>query len=113
MVSNIIVKAKVKEVAKGFNVASDVSEALDRKVNQLIVEACERAKANKRTTLMGKDIGTPMMTLRAQKINRICPRNYRNESITEISLEIQMVLSLLPKAKILNLRSEQRFSTYS
>ena len=52
----VIVKAKIKDVAKGLNVASDVSEALNQKVIKIIEEACERAKANKRTTVMGKDV---------------------------------------------------------
>lgn len=53
---SIIVKTKIKEMAHDMNVASDVSIALEKKVKALIDEGCERAKANKRNTLMGKDI---------------------------------------------------------
>lgn len=56
MSENVIVKAKIKDIAKEFNVAGDVAEALNKKVVAMIREGCERAKANKRSTLMGKDI---------------------------------------------------------
>ncbi len=52
----VVVKAKIKDIAQGFNVAGDVADALNAKVVALIKEGCERAKGNKRTTLMGKDI---------------------------------------------------------
>jgi histone H3/H4 len=52
----IIVKAKIKEVAGDYNVAGDVAEALNKKVEQVIRDACERAKANNRKTVMAKDL---------------------------------------------------------
>ena len=52
----IIVKAKVKEIAGDYNVAGDVAEALNKKAEQLIRDACERAKANNRKTVMAKDL---------------------------------------------------------
>ncbi len=52
----LVVKAKIKDVAKGFNVAGDVAEALDKKVTQLVKDACKRAEANNRRTLMAKDL---------------------------------------------------------
>lgn len=56
MTENLIVKAKLKEVAKGFNVAGDLAEALNQKVNQLVKDACARAEGNGRKTVMAKDI---------------------------------------------------------
>lgn len=52
----IIVKAKIKEVAGDFNVASDVAEALNSKVEQIVKDACARAEANGRKTIMPKDL---------------------------------------------------------
>jgi len=52
----LVVKAKIKDVVSGFNVASDFAEALDRKVQTLIKDACKRAEANNRKTVMGKDL---------------------------------------------------------
>ncbi|NOZ80082.1 MAG: DUF1931 domain-containing protein [DPANN group archaeon] len=55
----VIVKAKVKELTKEFgdySVASDFSEKLDEKVKALIKEACERANANSRKTVMARDL---------------------------------------------------------
>jgi histone H3/H4 len=52
----IIVKAKIKEFAPGFNVAGDVADALDAKAKDLLKAACERAQANGRKTVMAKDL---------------------------------------------------------
>ena len=57
----LVVKAQIKEVAKGpggeqLSVAGDFADALDKKVNDLVVEACKRAKANGRNTVMPKDL---------------------------------------------------------
>lgn len=52
----VIVKAKIKEFAPGFNIAGDVAEALDKKAKELIKSACERAQANNRKTVMAKDL---------------------------------------------------------
>ncbi len=49
-------KSKIKEVVKDLNVASDVAEALNKKVEQLLLEAAERAKANGRRTLQARDL---------------------------------------------------------
>jgi len=53
---SLIVKAKIKEAAKGFNVASDLADALDKAVEELIKKACERAESNGRKTVMAKDL---------------------------------------------------------
>ncbi len=47
---------QVKEVAGEFSVAGDFYEALDKKVEELIKKATERAKANNRKTVMAKDL---------------------------------------------------------
>lgn len=52
----IIVKAKIKEVAGDYNVAGDVAEALNKKVEQMVKDACARAEANGRKTVMAKDL---------------------------------------------------------
>ena len=52
----IIVKAQVKEECRTMNVSADFYEKLDKKVKDIIKESIERARANKRTTVMGKDL---------------------------------------------------------
>ncbi|MBS3176662.1 DUF1931 domain-containing protein [Candidatus Woesearchaeota archaeon] len=52
----LIVKAKLKEAAKGFNVAGDLADALDKKVQEFVKSACKRAEANGRKTVMAKDL---------------------------------------------------------
>lgn len=52
----LIVKAKIKEVTAGYNVAGDFAEALDAKVRDLIRDAVKRAEGNNRKTVMAKDL---------------------------------------------------------
>lgn len=52
----IVVKAQIKEVAKEFNISGDFAETLDKKVVQIVHDACERARANNRRTVMAKDL---------------------------------------------------------
>ncbi len=56
MAEMLIVKAKIKEVAKDCNVGGDVAEALSKMVEHMIERAAERAKANERKTIQGKDV---------------------------------------------------------
>ncbi|MFH1173544.1 MAG: DUF1931 domain-containing protein [archaeon] len=56
MSDTIIVKSKIKELVGNYNVSSDFSEELDKKVKLLIADAVKRAEANGRKTVMGKDI---------------------------------------------------------
>ncbi len=56
MAENVVVKAKIKEVAQGANVASDFADALNVKVIELIKAAVARADANGRKTVMSKDL---------------------------------------------------------
>ena len=56
MSEGLIVKAKIKDAAKGFNVAGDFPDMLSEKVQQLIKDACKRAESNNRKTVMAKDL---------------------------------------------------------
>ena len=60
MGTDIIVKAQVKEAAKiddkVLNVAAEFYDALSKKVSEMVKEACKRARANGRNTLMAKDV---------------------------------------------------------
>jgi len=52
----IIVKSKVKETIKNCNCASDLGDALNCVANHLVSKACERCKANKRSTIQPRDL---------------------------------------------------------
>ena len=52
----LIVVSNIKKIAKKINVASDVPDSLNKKIEQIIKDAIARAKANNRKTLQGKDI---------------------------------------------------------
>ena len=57
----LVIKAQVKDAVKatGYgidNVSGDFAEKLDLKVQELVKEACRRAKENGRKTVMSKDL---------------------------------------------------------
>ena len=52
----IIVRSRIKDFTKDLNVSSDFADVLEKKTIELIKQACERAKANNRRTVMGKDL---------------------------------------------------------
>ncbi|MEM4755694.1 MAG: DUF1931 domain-containing protein [Candidatus Woesearchaeota archaeon] len=52
----LVVRAKLKDVVPGYNVAGDLAEALDAKVRQLLKDAAKRAEGNGRKTIMAKDL---------------------------------------------------------
>ena len=60
MGTGLIVRSQIKNYAKvgekRLSVSSDFYEALDKKVAKLIEEACIRATANNRNTLMSRDV---------------------------------------------------------
>jgi len=56
MTDLLVVKAKLKDAAKGYNVSGDFAEALDKKLRQLVADACNRAEGNNRKTVMSKDL---------------------------------------------------------
>jgi len=53
---SLVVKAKIKDVAKGYNVSGDFADELDKKAQQLVKDACKRAEGNNRKTVMAKDL---------------------------------------------------------
>ncbi len=53
---DIIIKSKIKEAVPGLQVAGEVAEALNKKVEELLKVASERAKANGRRTLQARDL---------------------------------------------------------
>ena len=53
---DIIVKSKIKAAVPELSVSSDVPEALNKKVLQLLKDAAERTKANGRRTLQARDL---------------------------------------------------------
>ena len=53
---SLVVKAKLKEAAKGYNVSGDLADALDKALQCTVKGACERAEANGRKTVMAKDV---------------------------------------------------------
>lgn len=52
----LVVKAKIKSVVPGYNVAGDLADALNKKVEELVKAAASRAEANGRKTVMAKDL---------------------------------------------------------
>ncbi len=56
MADNIVVKAKIKDVAAGYNIAGDFAAALDKRVKELVKAAAKRAEGNNRKTVMAKDL---------------------------------------------------------
>ncbi len=60
MAKTLIVVSRVKELAqhegKALNVASDLCAELTKKVEKIVEEACKRAVANGRTTVMPRDL---------------------------------------------------------
>ena len=55
---NLIIKSNIREAVKEKipNVAAEVEEALNKKVQEMLDKACERAKANSRRTLHARDL---------------------------------------------------------
>lgn len=51
-----VVRSKIKDAARGMNVAGDFAEALSKLVEWHIQKAAERAKANDRKTLQARDL---------------------------------------------------------
>ena len=52
----LVVKAKIKDAAGKYNVAGDFADALNKKVEALVKDACSRAEGNGRRTVMAKDL---------------------------------------------------------
>jgi len=58
MAELLVVRSKVRDLAKKkkMNLGGDAAEALSREVSRLVDRAADRAKANRRTTIKGRDI---------------------------------------------------------
>ena len=60
MAKTLIVASRVKELCingkKPLNMSSNLGATLTKKVENIISEACKRAVANGRTTVMDKDL---------------------------------------------------------
>ena len=56
--ANLIIKSNIREAVKEKipNVAAEVEEALNKKVQKILEEAAERALANGRRTLHARDL---------------------------------------------------------
>ena len=56
--ANLIIKSNIRRAVKDkiANVATEVEQALNEKVQEILDEACERAKANGRRTLHARDL---------------------------------------------------------
>lgn len=54
--AELIVKAAVKDKLDENNVSSDVYQALDTEVEELLEEAAARAEANDRKTVQARDL---------------------------------------------------------
>ncbi len=52
----LVVRSKIKEKAKGMNVAGDFADALSKEVETLISRAARRAKDNGRATVKPRDL---------------------------------------------------------
>jgi histone H3/H4 len=52
---DLIVKNKIKEVVK-LRISVDLPEALNKKIEETLKKAEERAKANHRTTILAQDV---------------------------------------------------------
>jgi histone H3/H4 len=53
-----VVRSKVRDLAKKkkMNLGGDAADALSKEIARLVDRAADRAKANRRTTIKGRDI---------------------------------------------------------
>lgn len=56
MAELLVVRSKIKDAAKGMNVAGDFADALSKRVEELVKEASRRAKENNRKTVQARDL---------------------------------------------------------
>jgi len=54
--ADLIVKIAVREELDDYNVSSDLYDALDDEVRELLEDAAERAEANDRKTIQPRDL---------------------------------------------------------
>lgn len=56
MTELLVVRSKIKDVAKDMNVSGNFADALSVKTEQLVKDAIRRAQENKRRTIMAHDL---------------------------------------------------------
>lgn len=54
--ADLIIKSKIKSAVPDLSVAAEVADELNRKVEKMLQEAAQRAKANGRRTLQARDL---------------------------------------------------------
>ncbi len=54
--ANLIIKSNLKQVVKELRISANLAQELDKKIEEILKRAVERAKANKRTTVMPQDL---------------------------------------------------------
>ena len=86
--ANLIIKSNIKGAVKEkiANVAGEVAEALNNKVQEVLDKACERAKANGRRTLHARDLWVKIkMDVEINKtidiLKKVFPRLIRNPEV--------------------------------
>lgn len=52
----MIIKGRIRQLVKGYNMSKNFGDALILKAEQLVKDACRRAEANGRKTVMSKDL---------------------------------------------------------
>lgn len=54
--ANLIIKSNLKKAVKELRISIGLAEALNKKVEEILQKAVERAKANHRTTVLPQDL---------------------------------------------------------
>ncbi len=52
----LVIKSKIKEVIKELRVSANLADALNKKIEEILKKAEERARANHRTTVLPQDL---------------------------------------------------------
>ena len=88
----LIVKSNIKKVVKSLdkenkvpNVADEVGLALEKKVEFILKDAIERAKANQRRTLQARDLYVSSLRPSVVKVEGFVREKNRKEVNAEIS----------------------------
>lgn len=82
----LVVKSKIKEVAKDMNVAGTFAEALSDLAATLIRDAEARTEANKRSTVMGKDLALCFITNKKMPKEMLVVRSKVKETIKNCNM---------------------------
>lgn len=52
----LVNKSQIKDIVEDMSISADFAEALEKKLQEIILQAAIRAKANKRNTIMPRDL---------------------------------------------------------